>query len=134
MLNTRLKILSLVGLLLAGVPMDKVYAGAVSAVSPTYGQQVGDKALRGLANIPLSVLELPKNVITTSNQTNFAFGITGGLLKGIVMTVGRIGTGVLELITAPLPTEPIIYPVYPWEDYFEIETTFGPSFEVIEPE
>ncbi|MDP1667044.1 MAG: exosortase system-associated protein, TIGR04073 family [Methylobacter sp.] len=95
----------------------------------SYGSKVGNKALNAFANLTTSVLEIPKNMINTTNQSNVFYGIIGGLFKGIVHTAGRIGVGIADLVTIPLPTQPIAYPVYIWED-FDIDTTYGPVFRL----
>ncbi len=93
----------------------------------SYGAKVGHKALNGFANIATGILEIPKNVINTTNQSNIVYGVFGGVLKGIINTGGRIVVGVTDLITAPLPTKPIVYPVYVWDD-FDADTTYGEVF------
>lgn len=97
----------------------------------TYGETVNRKLLSGLANITTSTLEIPKTIINISNQSNFAFGFAGGVIKGGVNTVGRIGVGLLDLITAPIPTRQIVYPLYVWDD-FDAETKYGPALRVPE--
>jgi putative exosortase-associated protein (TIGR04073 family) len=92
---------------------------------------IGDKALRGFTNIPTSVLEMPKNIInTTNNSTNVFYGIFGGFLKGILHTTARVSAGLLDLLTFPLQTKPITDPIYPWQEYFERDTTYGPIFDL----
>ena len=83
--------------------------------------------MSGLANITTGVAEIPKNIIIVNNQSNFAYGLIGGSLKGILNMAGRMGVGMLDLFTAPIPTYPIVDPVYVWNDYFA-ETTYGPAF------
>lgn len=48
----------------------------------SYGSKVGNKALNGLSNIFTAVLEIPKNIINTTNDSNIAYGAVGGLAKG----------------------------------------------------
>ncbi len=96
-------------------------------VPQSYGSKVGHKALNGFANITTGILEIPKNVINTTNQSNIVYGVLGGLVKGVVNTGGRIVTGVVDLVTAPLPTKPIVYPVYVWDD-FDTDTSYGEVF------
>ncbi len=98
-------------------------------VCGSYGEIVGHKALNAFGNLGGSVLELPKNVINTSNQSNVFYGFTGGLFKGIVNMAGRIGVGVADLVTIPLPTKPIAYPLYVWDD-FDIDTTYGEAYRL----
>lgn len=95
----------------------------------TYGGKVGRKAASAFANLTTGALEIPKNMINTTNQSNVFYGIIGGLFKGIVHTAGRLGVGVADLVTIPLPTKPIAYPVYIWED-FDVDTTYGEVFRL----
>lgn len=97
----------------------------------SYGSKVGNKALNGFANLTTSLLEIPKNIINTTNQSNVIYGFIGGSFKGIIHTCGRIGVGVADLLTIPLPTKPIAQPVYIWND-FDVDTTYGPVFRLDE--
>lgn len=99
----------------------------------TYGAQIGLKTASGFANIATGWLEIPKNIINTTNDTNIIWGIFGGTFKGAVVTVGRMGTGVADLVTFPLPTKPIARPTFIWQD-FDIDTSFGPVFRLYEDE
>ncbi len=107
---------------------------AISTATPageeeSYGDTVGRKALNGFANLTTSALEIPKNIINTTNQSNVAYGFIGGGAKGILNTVGRMMVGLTDLITAPLPTKPFIYPQYVWDD-FDADTTYGEVFRL----
>ena len=97
----------------------------------SYGSKVGNKALNGFANLTTSALEIPKNIINTTNDSNVAWGFVGGLAKGILNTVGRMMVGLTDLITFPLPTKPFIYPKYVWDDFDE-DTTYGEVFRLQE--
>ncbi len=97
----------------------------------SYGAEVGHKALNGFANITTSFLEIPKNIINTINDSNFAYGVAGGAGKGILNTLGRMMTGMTDLITAPIPTKPIVAPAYVWND-FDADTTYGEIFRLSE--
>lgn len=95
----------------------------------SYGSRVGNKALNAFANLTTSVLEVPKNIINTTNKSNIVYGTIGGLFKGLLNVGGRIGVGIADLVTIPLPTRPIAYPVYVWDD-FDVDTTYGPVFRL----
>lgn len=97
----------------------------------SYGSKIGQKALNGFANMTTAILEIPKNIINTTNQSNVALGTVGGLAKGILNTVGRIFTGLVDFTTFPLPTKPIVYPAYVWDD-FDVDTTYGDVYRVDE--
>lgn len=109
-------------------------AASLGASSPlmadeteSYGQTFGRKVVNGLANITTSSLEIPKNIIIVNNQSNVIYGFIGGTFKGLLNMGGRIGVGVLDLVSAPIPTQPIVYPLYVW-DNFDAETTYGKAF------
>jgi putative exosortase-associated protein (TIGR04073 family) len=95
----------------------------------SYGEKVGNKALNAFANLTTSSLEIPKNIINTTNQSNFFYGVFGGFLKGLVNTLGRMGCGIADLLTFPLPTKPIAYPLFIWDD-FDVDTTYGEVFRL----
>lgn len=98
----------------------------------SYGERVGEKAINSFANIATGWLEMPKNVINTTNQSNIIYGFIGGLAKGMVHTAGRMGVGIADLITLPLATKPIIYPLYIWDD-FDVDTVYGEVMRLHEP-
>ena len=107
------------------------HANEVDATAVTedpYGPKVGEKALRSLANITLGVIEIPKNIIIVSNRTNLLYGLTGGTGLGILNTTGRISVGVLDLLTFPLSTKSITQPIYPWDKYLAVYTSYGDMF------
>ncbi|WP_446810211.1 exosortase system-associated protein, TIGR04073 family [Methylomonas sp. 2BW1-5-20] len=93
----------------------------------SYGETFGRKLVNGLANITTSSLEIPKNIILVNNQSNVIYGFIGGTFKGLLNMGGRIGVGVLDLVSAPIPTQPIVHPLYVW-DNFNAETTYGRAF------
>lgn len=95
----------------------------------SYGSKTGNKMLNAFANLSTSVLELPKNIINTSNKSNVLYGITGGLVKGMINMIGRTAVGVTDLITFPIPTKPVVQPVYIWND-FDVDTVYGPLFRL----
>ncbi|MDD2759030.1 MAG: exosortase system-associated protein, TIGR04073 family [Methylomonas sp.] len=103
-------------------------AGPVQA-EPTesYGEIVGRKLLSGLGNLTTAPVEIPKNVIITSNESNVFYGFLGGTFKGIFLMAGRMGVGLADLLTAPIPTYPIVAPLYVWDDFYA-ETNYGPAF------
>ncbi|MBS3965132.1 MAG: exosortase system-associated protein, TIGR04073 family [Methylomonas sp.] len=103
---------------------------AVDAES--YGEIVSRKLLTGLSNATLAAIEIPKSMIVVNNQSNVVWGIFGGGIKGIINTAGRSVVGVIDLVTAPLPTYPIVSPEFVWEDFYA-DTVYGPAFIWQEP-
>ncbi len=103
--------------------------GSTQSFGNSYGSKVSNKALNAFANLTTSTLEIPKNIINTTNKSNIIYGAVGGLFKGVIHMIGRIGVGVTDLITIPLPTKPIAQPAYIWND-FDVDTTYGPVFRL----
>ncbi|NOT86032.1 MAG: exosortase system-associated protein, TIGR04073 family [Methylococcaceae bacterium] len=95
----------------------------------SYERGVLEKAGNGFANLTTSVLEIPKNIINTTNDSNIVFGVFGGMLKGTVNMMGRMGVGLVDLITAPIPTQAIVHPVLVWDD-FDVDTQYGKTFRL----
>lgn len=102
---------------------------STSMASDNYGHDVGMKLGSGLSNLALGWVEFPKNMINTTNETNVIFGLSGGFLKGGLHTLGRIASGLVDVITFPLPTQPITNPNFVWQD-FGVETQYGPVFQL----
>lgn len=136
--------LSLVCLTIAYAPLTKAepptMAWDIGAPAPpipakpqSYGERVGEKALNSFANLTTGWLEMPKNIINTTNQSNIIYGFIGGLAKGMIHTAGRMGVGIAELVTLPIATDPIIYPLYIW-DNFNVDTVYGNVMQVQEQE
>ncbi|MDO9105624.1 MAG: exosortase system-associated protein, TIGR04073 family [Methylovulum sp.] len=100
-----------------------------SPQNQTYGQKTGNKAINALTNIGTGVLEVPKNVINTTNDSNIFYGITGGLFKGLLNTWGRMSVGITDLLSVAIPTKPVTYPLNVWEDT-KVDTTYGNIFEL----
>jgi putative exosortase-associated protein (TIGR04073 family) len=99
----------------------------------TYSANVQDKAKHGAINIATGWMEVPKNIIKTTNDTdgNIAFGFVGGGLKGVLETLARTGAGIVDLVTAPIPTKPIAKPQFVWQEFSQ-DTTYGPVFQLKE--
>jgi putative exosortase-associated protein (TIGR04073 family) len=107
---------------------DGVAAEATPAVPQAdYGRLVGQKLASGLSNMGLGFAEIPKNMIITTNQTNALFGVTGGAIKGLLHTLGRTLSGIVDVVTFPVPTQPITHPPLVWQN-FGTETQYGPIF------
>lgn len=91
----------------------------------SYLSGVGSKIGQGLANTTTGVVEIPKNIINISHDQNVFVGITWGLLRGVIETVNRTTVGVVELITAPIPSDDFITPPYVWNRFSEDSRYFG---------
>ena len=105
-----------------------LFSSTSIAEDRSYGEKIGNKTLWSLSNMTLGILEVPKGIIKTSNDSNIAYGLTAGIFLGLINTVGRTGVGVIDFITFPLATKPVIQPVHPWQSYLIIPTTYEDIF------
>ncbi|MGR6034837.1 MAG: exosortase system-associated protein, TIGR04073 family [Candidatus Nitrosoglobus sp.] len=90
----------------------------------SYGANIGEKLGSGLVNVATGWIEIPKNIINTSRDSNVGIGVTWGLIKGIGNTIGRTLVGAGELATFFIPTPELVHPTYVFED-FHRDTTYG---------
>ena len=87
--------------------------------------RVATKVKRGVVNIVSAPLEIPKEIKAHWNdggtepikKTAYLFG---GLVKGLVNTVGRVGSGLWDIVTLNLDipgnNEPLMKPDFVWDD------------------
>ncbi|MDN5836636.1 MAG: exosortase system-associated protein, TIGR04073 family [Nitrosospira sp.] len=104
-------------------------AMAQNTTDETYVEKVGDKLAHGIANTVTGIVEVPKNMINSSNEKGLGYGLTAGLFSGIIYAVGRTLTGAVDLVTFIIPTKPIIYPDYVWKDW-DRQTHFHPDWKL----
>jgi putative exosortase-associated protein (TIGR04073 family) len=80
---------------------------------------VGDKLLRGFANVLTSPLEVPRCVQNTTEEQGVFVGWTAGMAMGIGMTALRILVGAYDIVTFPIPFpegyRPVIKPEFVWQ-------------------
>ncbi len=105
------------------------YGTAASKRPESYGGAITTKLGTGLSNLVLSPLEIPKNIINTTNEANLALGSTGGVAKGFLHMAGRFMAGIVDVMTFPLPTEPLTTPQFVWDNY-GLETRYNPLFKM----
>ncbi|MFO1457923.1 MAG: exosortase system-associated protein, TIGR04073 family [Verrucomicrobiota bacterium] len=96
----------------------KLYAVlAIVGVTPllTGCNSMEKKLGRGLTNLaePLRMGEL----VRSAEQNSLSMDIDGspgyGVIHGFTRTIERTAVGAFEVVTFPIPTQPIIYPVNP---------------------
>ena len=61
------------------------------------------KLTRGLTNIVTGWLEVPTQIMRTTESEGSISGSTVGLVKGFLFGIGRTGVGLLETVTFLLP-------------------------------
>jgi len=80
-----------------------VAVGICGAGARAWAQDPIHKAGRGLVNVLTGWIEIPKQVHLGSQEENPVTGLTFGLVKGVGLTVLRMGVGLYEAVTFPLP-------------------------------
>ena len=106
-----------------------LFVSPQAAMAHSYAEGVGDKLAHGLVNTVTGIGEVPKNIMLTTDQKGVGYGVTVGLLTGIVHSIGRTLTGAVDLVTFIIPTEPIIYPDFIWKDW-DRETHYHPEWKL----
>lgn len=102
-----------------------VIAGLLLMTSPALASQHTSmrKAGRGLAALTTGFLEVPGQMLKTTERDGVAMGFTLGLAEGVGRMVPRYLVGVYELLTCPLEApvrfQPILEPEFPWGHFEE---------------
>ena len=106
-------------------------SSALLSASPAYAEEQDylsgftSKFSQGLFNTTTGFIELPKNVVNISQDENIFVGLTWGVVRGVLHSVGRTVVGAAELITSPIPTDDYISPPYVWDRFSEDTRYFG---------
>lgn len=91
-----------------------------------YFTGVGDKFLRGSANLFPGLGEEPKNIANASDNTNPVVGSIGGLVMGTLDTLGRTASCIVDISRSPVPSESLVQPEYVWNE-LDQPTVYGAS-------
>lgn len=104
------------------------FLSAQSVHAQSYQNITGEKFVSGIANVATGVVELPKNIVITTQNKGIPYGMTIGVVTGVVHTIGRTVVGLLDVVTFMIPTGPSsVQPQYVWND-FSRETTYGSRY------
>ena len=117
-------LLSALFFLTSQTTMAQSYYMSSGTMGQSYPTMAGEKLMNGIVNTATGWVELPKTMILTSQRDGVPYGLTVGLLTGLIHTVGRTVLGALDAATFFIPTHPTVYPPYIWQD-FDKETTYG---------
>lgn len=99
------------------------FCSSQSFASSNYFNNSSEKLVSGVTNAVTGWVELPKNIILTSQIEGPLYGITIGTVMGIMHTVGRSLVGVLDAATFFIPISPSVNPPFIWQD-FSRETSY----------
>lgn len=94
------------------------------AIAQSYQNTAGEKVATGITNMVTGFVEIPKNIVLNSEKNGVPYGMTVGVISGVMHAVGRTVVGAFDVITFMIPTGPSVYPYYVWEN-FSRETTYG---------
>ena len=115
-------------LFLAGAVIFSAAAHAAGDSGISYPAQIGGKLGIGLINAATGIVELPKSIMVESSKEGIGMGMSVGLLKGMTNMVGRSFFGMLDVVSFPIPTKPMVTPAVVFQDFGE-ETTYGSGWE-----
>ena len=85
---------------------------ALSFTAPSYGQTMSKKLARGLANVLTAPLEPIVQMMNETRDHGDMRGFFMGGSKGLVNMFGRIGTGIYEIVTFPIPVPKEYRPIF----------------------
>jgi len=102
---------------------------AMAESEPDYLDKAGGELENGIANAVGGFMEIPKTVIILSRSEGPVYGMTVGLMTGVLHTLGRTVYGVVDMATFMIPTKPLVDPDYVWND-FDRMTTYKPNVQM----
>lgn len=94
----------------------------------SYPAKIGGKLGIGLINATTGLAEIPKTIMTVSDKEGIAMGASLGIVKGLTNALGRSLLGMVDVVSFPIPTKPLITPAVVFQDTSE-ETTYGQGWE-----
>ena len=110
------------------VAIMMVFATASFAEDSYLTSRPMQKLKRGAINVVTAPLEIPKEIKQHwdeggTDPIKKTFYLFGGLVKGLTYTVGRVGSGLWDIVTLNLDipgnNEPLMKPDYVWADIKE---------------
>lgn len=75
----------------------------IGLAMPSYAANAGEKLRRGLANFATGWVEIPTEMSKSIKESNPAFGIIVGTVKGTAKGLVRTAAGVYDTVTFPIP-------------------------------
>ncbi|HVW65068.1 MAG TPA: exosortase system-associated protein, TIGR04073 family [Nitrosospira sp.] len=93
-----------------------------AAMADSYVENAGGKLADGAANAAGALLEIPKNIKIASAEKGPLYGMTAGVVAGVLHTIGRTVYGVVDMATFMIPTSSMVDPVYAWTDFDRLTT------------
>ncbi|MDD5449257.1 MAG: exosortase system-associated protein, TIGR04073 family [Candidatus Omnitrophica bacterium] len=79
-----------------------ISAFTAAAFASERGTAVQEKLSRGAKNVALGWTEIPKNIVSTTKESNAVAGITVGTVKGVLQAFARTVSGLVDIVTFPI--------------------------------
>lgn len=107
-----------------------LFASAVSAEDSgiSYPARAGGKFGLGLINTATGIIEIPKTMMVVTDQEGVGWGMTKGFAKGITNMLGRTLTGIVDVVSFPIPTKPMVDPPVVFQGFGK-ETSYSSGWE-----
>ena len=67
-------------------------------------------------------------MMVESAKDGVGMGLTFGFVKGLTNLVGRTLTGIVDVVSFPIPTKPMVTPAVVFQE-FDQETTYASGWE-----
>lgn len=94
----------------------------------SYPAKIGGKFGIGLINTVTGIVEIPKTMMAVSENEGIGMGMSMGFVKGMTNLVGRTLTGIVDVVSFPIPTKPMVSPAVVFQDFGQ-ETTYASGWE-----
>jgi putative exosortase-associated protein (TIGR04073 family) len=116
MKKNKLGVSAFLVLLMLGTSVSFAQASDAQGEQYKWNQKMG----RGFLNLATGLLEVPREINFTSNDINLAGGWTYGLARGLGFGLVRMGTGFMDVLSAPFNwpdanKASLVEPDYPWQ-------------------
>lgn len=94
----------------------------------SYPAKIGGKLGIGLLNTVTGIGEIPKSMMVETADEGIGMGMSLGFVKGMTNMLGRTLTGMVDVVSFPIPTKPMITPPVIFQN-FDQETTYASGWE-----
>ena len=94
----------------------------------SYPAIIAGKLGIGLINTATGIIEIPKSMMVESAKDGIGMGLSLGFVQGMTNMMGRTLIGMLDVVSFPIPTKPLITPAVVFQDFGQ-PTTYGSGWE-----
>ncbi len=95
----------------------------------SYPAIIAGKLGIGLINTVTGIIEIPKSMMVESAKEGIGMGMTLGFVQGMTNMMGRTLVGMVDVVSFPIPTKPMITPPVIFQDFGQ-ETTYASGWEI----